>query len=501
MNQHYLEGKGLEWLVQSASDAMIISNRDGSIILANSSASLLFGYTEAELVGLRVETLLPERLRGQHVQHRADFFNNGKARVMGSGIELFALRRDGSEIPVEISLSPLRVDARVSLVMVTVHDISRRKAAEQALQDSEARMRAVFDTAVDAIITIDAHGIVERVNPAAERLFGYSAEEITGRNISMLMPSPDRERHDAYLARFHATGERKVIGVGREVVGLRKDGSVFPMDLAVAEMRLGEKKMFTGIVRDISERKRAEEQQSRLLQEIRNANKDLTSFAYVVSHDLKAPLRGIASLAQWISTDYAEKFDDAGREQIALLINRVHRMNNLIDGILQYSRIGRVTEAQVGIDLDRMLSDVIDLLAPPPHIKVTVEGPLPVVQAEPTRLQQVFQNLLSNAIKHMGKPDGDIRICCDDEEQYWRFTVSDNGPGIEERHFERIFQLFQTLAPRDRVEGTGVGLALVRKIVEMYGGTVAVASTPGAGSRFSFTLPKNLPIHARREPH
>lgn len=492
MHRNFLGDKNLEWLVKSASDPMLILDHDGSILLANTSAAALFDYPEPDLIGMPVEALIPERLRQRHAQLRAGYFGSPTARPMGSGLELFARNRKGHEIPVEISLSPLQVEADISMVMITIHDISRRREAERALQASEARMRAIFETAVDAIVTIDERGMLERFNPAAERLFGYREEEVVGKNVSMLMPSPYRDMHDTYLARYLSTGERRVIGSGRQVIGLRKDGSVFPMDLAVAEMRVGDKRMFTGIVRDISERKHAEQQQARFLQEIRSANDELTSFAYVVSHDLKAPLRGIASLADWLSTDYADRFDDTGKEQMQLLINRVHRMSNLIDGILQYSRIGRLKETVTEIDLNRLIREIIDLLAPPAHIKVTVEDVLPVVRAEPTRLQQVFQNLLSNAIKYMDKPCGDIRVSCLVEEQHWRFSVTDNGPGIEERHFDRIFQLFQTLAPRDRIESTGVGLALVKKIIEMYGGVVSVSSVPGTGSRFSFTLPRDL---------
>jgi light-regulated signal transduction histidine kinase (bacteriophytochrome) len=224
--------------------------------------------------------------------------------------------------------------------------------------------------------------------------------------------------------------------------------------------------------------------------ELESANEELNNFAYVVSHDLKAPLRGISSLADWLSTDYSDKFDDTGKEQMRLLINRVHRMDGLIDGILLYSRVGRVKETMVDVDLGKMVPEVIDLLAPPANFAVTVDTALPTVKAEPTRIQQVFQNLLSNAIKYMDKPDGKIRVACIIEGKQWKFSVSDNGPGIKPQHFEKIFQLFQTLAPRDRVESSGVGLALVKKIVEMYGGRVWVESSVGEGSTFFFTLPR-----------
>jgi PAS domain S-box-containing protein len=490
MKDHNLEGKSLEWLIKSASDAMLITDRDGNIVLVNPCVEALFGYPEQELLGQPVEVLLPERYRHGHTAQRGNYFERPRARAMGSGMELFGLHRDGREFPLEISLSPLNADNGDPLVMATIHDITSRKQAELALQESEARMRAIVDTAVDAIITIDERGAVERFNPAAERLFGYSESEIVGRNVSTLMPSPYREMHDSYLARYLRTGEKKIIGIGREVVGLRKDGSEFPIDLAVAEMRLGGRRMFTGMVRDISERKHAEQQHARLLQELRSANEELTSFAYVVSHDLKAPLRAIGSLADWLSHDYADKFDDEGREHMRLLISRVHRMGALIDGILQYSRVGRVKEAPAAVNLNQVVRDVIDLLAPPAHIIVTAEAALPTVMTEPTRIQQVFQNLISNAIKYMDKPEGKIHVGCADEGTHWRFSVTDNGPGIDQRHFERIFQLFQTLAPRDRIESTGVGLALVKKIVEMYGGEVTVQSRVGEGSTFAFTMPK-----------
>ena len=236
-----------------------------------------------------------------------------------------------------------------------------------------------------------------------------------------------------------------------------------------------------------------------MLHELEHANEELKNFGYVVSHDLKAPLRAISSLANWISTDYADKFDSEGREHMHLLISRVYRMDALIDGILQYSRVGRVKETIIAVDLNRLVREVIDLLAPPKNIAVSIVNSLPTVMTEPTRIQQVFQNLLSNAIKYMDKPEGKIRIACVAEGTQWKFSISDNGPGIDQQHFDKIFQLFQTLAPRDRVESTGVGLALVKKIVEMYGGHIWLESTVGRGSTFFFTLPR-APLQAQAQP-
>jgi signal transduction histidine kinase len=256
----------------------------------------------------------------------------------------------------------------------------------------------------------------------------------------------------------------------------------------------------TSLEREVTERTQAEEalrtemasrREAQLAAE--QANKELSEFAYVVSHDLKAPLRGIGSLAAWLHKDYADKLDQDGREQLELMLGRVNRMNGLIDGILAYSRAGRAREGEADVDLGRLVPNAIDLLAPPAHIRAEVVTPLPSVLMEPTKAQQLFQNLLSNAFKYMDKPQGHVRVSCIAEDQrFWRFSVADNGPGIDEKYFDRIFQLFQTLAPRDSVEGTGVGLALVKKIVELEGGRIWVESTPGTGTTFHFTLPKNL---------
>ena len=490
MKNLVIEGQGFEWLLGAATDAIVIIDGDGHIVLANPALEALFGYAPGELLGAPIEVLLPARYQHSHKAQRRDYFAQPRGRAMGGAAALAGLHRDGREFAVEVSLSPLKTAQGVPLAMAILQDVSSRQLAEAALQESEARMRAVFETAVDAIITIDDQGRLERLNPAAERMFGYAEAEVAGNNVSMLMPAPHRQQHDTYLANFAATGERKIIGKGREVEGLRRDGTVFPIDLTVAEMRLGERRMYTGMVRDITERKRAEERNRSLLEELTSANEELTSFAYVVSHDLKAPLRGIGSLADWLSADYADLFNDEGKEHMRLLIQRVHRMGALIDGILQYSRVGRVREVATSIDLNRLLREVIDLLAPPPQVTVRVEGDLPPILGEPTRVQQVFHNLISNAIKYMDKPQGLVTVGCADAGSEWHFSVADNGPGIEARHFDKIFQLFQTLAPRDRVESTGVGLALAKKIVEMYDGRIWVESVPGTGATFWFALPK-----------
>lgn len=221
-------------------------------------------------------------------------------------------------------------------------------------------------------------------------------------------------------------------------------------------------------------------------------NEELSQFAYVVSHDLKAPLRGIKMITQYLREDYGDKLGDQGAQQIDLLRGRVGRMYDLIEGVLQYSRVGCVQEDRTDVDLNELIDSVIDMIAPPEHVNIVVEGPLPELKCEKTRITQVFQNLLSNAVKYMDKSEGRIVIACSEDQKRWTFRISDNGPGIEVKHFDRIFQIFQTLTSRDQFESTGVGLTLVKKIVESYGGKIWVESDIGQGSTFFFTFPKQV---------
>ena len=231
------------------------------------------------------------------------------------------------------------------------------------------------------------------------------------------------------------------------------------------------------------------EKQAELITKVDNINKELKDFASIVSHDLKAPLRGIKSLATWILDDCSDKLGEQANEQINLLLGRVERMYNLIDGVLQYSRVGRTEEKIVPVNLDDFIPEAIDMLVPPENISITIENTMPVIECAETHVMQLFQNLLSNAIKYMDKPQGQIKVGCVEEDGFWKFSIADNGPGIEEKHFEKIFKMFQALSVSEEFEGTGVGLTITKKIVELYGGHIWVESEIGKGSTFFFTLP------------
>ena len=226
------------------------------------------------------------------------------------------------------------------------------------------------------------------------------------------------------------------------------------------------------------------------MDELTEINKELKDFASIVSHDLKAPLRGIKTLATWVLDDSSDKLGEQANEQMNLLLDRVERTYKLIEGVIEYSRAGRTEERPLRVELDKFIPEAVDMLAPPENISITIENEMPVIDCEETHLMQLFQNLLSNAIKYMDKPQGWIKVACIEQDGFWKFSVADNGPGIEEKHFERIFKMFAALSVTDEFHGTGVGLTVAKKIVELHGGDIWVESEVGKGSTFFFTMPR-----------
>lgn len=362
-----------------------------------------------------------------------------------------------------------------------------RKRAAQTLR----LFRDLIDRSNDCIFVIEPKwGRFLDLNDRACVSLGYTREELLDMTVKDIEESiPDDSSWQNKAEELKIKPDLVIQGRHR-----RKDATTFYVETSLKYVSQENEDHIIAVARDITERKRAEERQAQLLQEVKSVNQELKDFAYIVSHDLKAPLRGIKTLTDWLATDYADKLDENGREQMNLLLNRVQRMHNLIDGVLKYSRVGRVKEEKVKVNLNDLVSEVIDMVALPENIEITIENQLPVVECEQIRIMQVFQNLLSNAVKYMDKPKGQIRISCVEEDGFWNFSVSDNGPGIEEKYFDKIFQMFQTLTPRDEFESTGIGLTVVKKIIEMYGGRILVESEVGNGTTFFFTLPKEKEV-------
>ncbi len=360
--------------------------------------------------------------------------------------------------------------------------------AQEEAGESLSLLEAALESTADGLLVSDGFGKIKDYNRQFQVLWRLPDAVLETRDddraLSLAVTQlRDPEAFRDRVRELHRHREQE----GRDLLAF-KDGRM--VEYYSRPQRIGER--IVGRVwnfRDVTERHTAERKQAELLQRVARINEELTHFAYVVSHDLQAPLRGIKLVTEWLCADYGDKLGDDAKEQLGLLQSRVARMHNLIDGVLQYSRIGRIREDIVKVDLNELIPGIIDGIAPPEHIHIVAAPGLPVIECERTRITQVLHNLVGNAVKFMDKPVGEVRIGCVEDGDFWRFSVADNGPGIEEKYFDRIFGLFQTLASRDEFESTGVGLALVRRIVEMYGGRVWVESEFGKGSTFLFTLP------------
>jgi two-component system sensor kinase FixL len=296
------------------------------------------------------------------------------------------------------------------------------------------------------------------------------------------------------------SGDREFVrSIQEEYRIQRKDGSwCYWSEHALPVLNSkGHPRKWIGACVDITERKEAEKNLEKLnkdlesnIRELSRANKELEEFAYIAAHDLKTPLRGIGTLADWLVMDYTDKFDEEGKEQVKLINTRAKQMSVLIDRIQQYSKLGQSGQIKQRVDLNEVLSEVISIIAPPENIEVIVEDKLPVIVCERTHIVQIFQNLLSNAVKYMDKPKGQIKVGYNEDDNFWKFSIADNGPGIQQKYFEKIFKIFQTLSPHKGIESTGIGLSIVKKLVELNNGGVWVESEVGRGSTFFFTLPK-----------
>jgi PAS domain S-box-containing protein len=371
------------------------------------------------------------------------------------------------------------------------HDIDDLHAVEKLLRKSKAWSRSIFEGSTVGIALLNTNSVVIEVNPALERILGYSANEIKNIGISNITHIDDIE-NDSRL--FDDLIEGNIESYKIEKRYIRKDNKVIWANAMLSYIQnVGEDFQFIiAMIEDITQQKENEERQQQLVSRLEETNKELDNFAYIVSHDLKAPLRGIGSLANWLLTDYKDKLDEEGADIINLLVNRVERMKNFIDGILQYSRVTRVKENYIEINLNKLIKEVVELLSPPENIKITVSSELPIIKGEVIYIEQIYQNLISNAIKFMDKPEGEININYRSIEDFWEFSVSDNGAGIDEKYFNKIFMIFQTLQPRDKFESTGIGLSIVKKIVETNGGKIWLESKLNRGTTFYFTLPKNV---------
>lgn len=368
------------------------------------------------------------------------------------------------------------------------HVLKLYRMAGNAIRENETQLRNIFENTIDGLITMDVDGVITKINPACEHIFGYEPEEIVGRNVELIMPQ-------AYLDYVQSTednGMVKLMNKVREMEGIHKNGKTFPLEISTSEIYLHGQQYFSSIVRDVTEQKAAERERERFLRKLKESNEELERFAYIASHDLKAPLRAIDNLSKWIEEDLGEAIEGESREYMDLLHLRVHRMEKLLDDLLQYSRIGHKMDKTYEelIGGDELMADILSLVNAPKSFEINFSQAFSTIKVYRMPLQQILYNLISNAIKHHDKEKGHVKVDVKEKGNFYEFCVEDDGPGIPKAYHEKIFEMFQTLKPRDEVEGSGIGLAIVKKTIKLQGGELFLESEEGKGSHFRFTWPK-----------
>ncbi|AWB58556.1 CHASE domain-containing protein [Colwellia sp. Arc7-D] len=409
-----------------------------------------------------------------------------------------------TKTPLMLSAWLLLIASLAVTALITfsiTHLIRRREVVEQlvvsrtlSLIESEEQHRAVVENAVDGLLTINEFGIIEKYNRAAENIFGYTADEMIGENLKRLLPVTDHGDQDAYLEDYRGSGIKKDMGIERKVKGRRKDGTIFPVDLSVSEMIIGNTRKLSGIVRDVTERVKLEKEREKFIEKLTDSNEELARFAYVCSHDLQEPLRMVRSFSEMLKEHLADNLkDDAkGQKYFNFVIDGAARAQLLITDILSYSSISSDTQMYENVDVEALISVIKkDLLGSSNNKAEITADVLPILQGNRTQLFQLFQNLISNGLKYQ-KPDSTphIHISVESSDKYWLFAFKDNGIGMQERHLNKIFEVFQRLHGKKQYAGTGVGLAICKKVVERHDGAIWVESEVDVGSTFYVKLLK-----------
>jgi len=486
-------------LLESAPDAMVIVNKFGQIVLVNAQTEKLFGYDRANLVGLEVEKLIPARFNHHHSEHRKNFFENPKVREMGAGLELFGTRKDGSEFPVEISLSPLKIEEGL-YVSAAIRDISARKK-------SEAKFRGLLESAPDAMVIVDERGLIQLVNAQTEKLFEYNREEIIGQKVEILIPERYNAVHAPHRENFFSEPRTRAMGVGLELYGKKKNGSEFPVEISLSPIETEEGLLVSAAIRDITDQKKAASELTEYAERLENSNKELEQFAYVASHDLQEPLRKIQVFSgRIIDLEYGNLSKKA-QKYFSFVQNAASRMQTLIEDLLAFSRLQTSENRFECSDIHSIIEDEISIFKETIREKnatVEIEGNCNV-SIIPFQFRQLIHNLASNALKfsktdeppkiqisskiEKGQDSGHAEL--KPKTDYCRITVKDNGIGFDEKYSNKLFNLFQRLHSTDEYPGTGIGLAIVKKVVDNHHGFITVKSELNKGSTFDIYLPHN----------
>jgi PAS domain S-box-containing protein len=477
-------------LLEAAPDAMVVVSQGGKIVLLNLQAEKQFGYRRDELIGQQVTNIIPRGFAERLIADGTRTAAEALAQQIGTGIELSARRKNGSVFPIEIMLSPLESPEGI-LVTAAIRDISVRKLAEERLAQMEGRYRGLLEAAPDAMVLVNQGGDIVLVNLQAETQFGYHRDELVGQQVKNIISGGFEEALLADRLRALGSAAAQPLHVGIELDGLHRAGNVFPIEVMLSPLDSAEGRLMTVAIRDISTRKTAEAHLLEKVEELNRSNGELAQFAYIASHDLQEPLRMVASYTQLLSKRYKGRLDADADEFIAYAVDGANRMQTLINDLLAFSRVGTKGKELLETSSEDALQDALSNLrgAIEKSGAVVTHDTLPTVMADDMQLMQLFQNLLGNAIKYQAGGVPRVHVSAvNSPEKKWTFSVKDNGIGIDPQYFERIFGMFQRLHKRDEFAGTGIGLAICKKIVERHGGRISVESRLGHGSTFAFAL-------------
>ncbi len=462
-------------LLDAVPAGVVVTRENGDIFYVNAEIERLFRYKKAELIGRSIDILLPEQFRAGHVRHRENYAADPTPRYMGVGRDLFGLRKDNTEFPLEIGLRPLESDGE-QLIIATIVDISARK-------QSDERFEKVISASPYGQLLVDEKGIIQLLNPALLATFGYQKEELIGKSMDILLPERYRENHAQLRQGYISSPSFRAMGSGRDLTGRHKNGQEIPIEIGLSPVLSGSSKLTLAAVIDITERKRLE-------LSLKQANAHLEEFTYVASHDLKSPLRGISDLVEWIIEDFDENTSPAIVKNIERVKARIGKMERLIEDLLLYARAGKRIKELSAINLQELIGGVIELQPVPAHYKIITDIKLDTIQSAKTPLETVLRNLFSNAIKHHDGLDPVITLSARASGNFCLFEISDNGPGIPEAAQERVFRLFQTLTATERA-GSGIGLALVKRLTESHGGHIELVTKDGVrGAAFRVLWPR-----------